>query len=99
VEAHALSTPIDDDYLVRRPKVRELTGLSDSSIDRLEKEDRFPKRYQTGDLSVAWSFREIMEWKKTLPRGPLPAPTRAIKASQQIYKTRKRTPRRQRGEG
>jgi predicted DNA-binding transcriptional regulator AlpA len=38
---------------------------------RLEERGEFPQRYQCGDGRVAWSEREILEWIRSRPRGPL----------------------------
>jgi Prophage CP4-57 regulatory protein (AlpA) len=38
---------------------------------RLEERGKFPQRIQLGAGRVAWSEREIEEWIKNLPRGPL----------------------------
>jgi predicted DNA-binding transcriptional regulator AlpA len=38
---------------------------------RLEARGEFPQRIQLGAGRVAWSEREIDEWLRNLPRGPL----------------------------
>jgi len=42
--------------------VKELIGLSRSTIDRLEREGKFPKRRQISSNAVAWVFGEIEDW-------------------------------------
>jgi predicted DNA-binding transcriptional regulator AlpA len=38
--------------IIRKPQVRELTGFSDTTIWRLEKQGRFPRRVRLGEISV-----------------------------------------------
>lgn len=52
-------------YLIRRPEINEITGLSVSTIYRLEKSGGFPKRRQISNKSVAWVLSEIEEWIKS----------------------------------
>ena len=48
--------------LIRLPEVRRLTGLSRSSIYRMEREGRFVARVRIGDRAIAWRFAEVVEW-------------------------------------
>jgi predicted DNA-binding transcriptional regulator AlpA len=50
------------DHILRRPQVRDDTGMSDSQIDRLEKSGEFPKRRQITKGTVGWSYCEIQAW-------------------------------------
>lgn len=50
------------DRILRRYAVREATGLPNTTIDRLEKEGRFPKRRPITDRNVGWSESEIQQW-------------------------------------
>ena len=50
--------------LLRKPELREIVGLSDASIWRLEKGGKFPRRIQLGGNSVAWLETEILSWIK-----------------------------------
>lgn len=57
--------------IIRLPKVRELTGLSDSSIWRREKKGTFPMRRDLGGRAVGWFLDEVLEWNKnTKPKKP-----------------------------
>lgn len=47
---------------IRKPEVRKLVGLSDTTIWRLEKTGDFPKRKVISKKSVAWSLAEVNEW-------------------------------------
>lgn len=49
----------------RRTKVKEITGLSISTIWRLEQAKDFPARYQISKKRVAYKSNEIMEWLNT----------------------------------
>lgn len=61
--------------ILRFNEVRRITGLSRSSIWRLENEGRFPSRVNLGDHSVGWYQSEIENWLSSRPRGIAPAPS------------------------
>jgi prophage regulatory protein len=48
--------------LLRFPVVRERTGLSRSTIWRLERRGEFPKHYRIAPNVVAWSEQEVSNW-------------------------------------
>lgn len=48
--------------LIRLPRVMALTGLSRTSIHRLEANGRFPRRRRIGQRAVAWDADEIEHW-------------------------------------
>ena len=48
--------------LLRANEVISLTGLSSSTISRLEKQGKFPKRRKISIRIVAWSEIEIIDW-------------------------------------
>ncbi len=48
--------------VLRKPAVRQKTGLSDSTIWQLEKADKFPQRVQLSSNSVGWYEDEIDAW-------------------------------------
>lgn len=57
-----------NDQIIRQSKVREMTGLSRSSIYRLEKSDTdFPKRRQISPGSVGWLLSEVLAWIESRP--------------------------------
>jgi prophage regulatory protein len=51
--------------LLRFPAVRERTGLSRSTIWRLERRGHFPRHRQISLNAVAWSEKEIVDWIQT----------------------------------
>ena len=53
--------------IIRRPKVCRLTGLSNSTLERLERAGEFPSRRQLGPNSVGWVRAEIEDWLATRP--------------------------------
>jgi predicted DNA-binding transcriptional regulator AlpA len=60
------------DAIIRRPEVRMLTGLSDSTIDRLvtagANGNEFPAPVSlTGSRAVGWRLSEILRWVATRP--------------------------------
>jgi prophage regulatory protein len=46
-----------------------LTGLSRSTIWRLERKGGFPKRIRLGQNSIGWAEAEILAWLSSRPRG------------------------------
>ena len=48
--------------LLRFPTVRERTGLSRSTIWRLERQGEFPKHRRTSANAVAWVEAEVLSW-------------------------------------
>lgn len=54
---------------LRINEVREATGLSRTTIWRLETQSDFPKRIKLGPNSVGWIADEIQNWLDTRPRG------------------------------
>jgi prophage regulatory protein len=53
--------------MLRWYEVRERTGLSRSTIWRLEGSGMFPRRRQLGGNSVGWVEAEIQEWLERRP--------------------------------
>ena len=47
---------------LRWPKIHELTGISRTTIWRLETAGKFPRRRRLTGNAVAWIEDEIMEW-------------------------------------
>lgn len=50
------------DKLIRVSTVVEQTGMSRSTIDRLEKLGQFPKRVQISHRAIGWFERDIHTW-------------------------------------
>ena len=50
-------------------EVRKITNLSTTTIWRLEKAGKFPRRVNLTDSRVGWIETEIDEWLKARPRG------------------------------
>jgi prophage regulatory protein len=56
--------------IIRKPEVLKRTGLSDTTIWRLEKVGDFPKRVQLTDAgSVGWVEAEVDRWIHDRVRG------------------------------
>jgi predicted DNA-binding transcriptional regulator AlpA len=51
-----------EERILRKQKVRDITGLSSTQIDRMEQEKRFPRRRQITERIVGWSFNEVQAW-------------------------------------
>ncbi len=52
--------------ILRLSEVIELTGLSRSTIDRLEAADSFPQRRRLGAKAVGWVSSEVVAWIEKL---------------------------------
>lgn len=50
--------------ILRLPAVKEVTGLSRSTIYLRISEGRFPKPVSLGDRAVGWIEAEVQEWLK-----------------------------------
>ena len=53
------------DFFIRWPQVKAATGLSRTTVWRLEKAGQFPRRRLLGAKSVAWLQSEISAWMQT----------------------------------
>lgn len=54
--------------IIRKHEVREMVGLSDPTIWRMERAGAFPHRLRIGKNAVGYYFHEIEEWIQNLPR-------------------------------
>ncbi|HEC11811.1 MAG TPA: AlpA family phage regulatory protein [Acidiferrobacteraceae bacterium] len=66
--------------ILRKNQVRELTGLSDRTIDRKEKAGEFPTRVLVSANAVGWREDEVNDWIDALQRGGPSAPVAALNA-------------------
>ena len=48
--------------IIRVAEVLERTGMSKTTIDRLERAGKFPKRVKISDRAVGWHDTEINKW-------------------------------------
>ena len=57
--------------ILRKPEVREATGLSDSQLWRKSNDpnDDFPAAVSLGANTTGWYEDEIIEWQESRPRG------------------------------
>jgi len=53
------------DRLIRFSEVRQICGLSRSSLWRLQKENKFPQSKKISARACAWSLAEILDWIET----------------------------------
>ena len=54
------------DRPVRKPECRKATGLSDTTLWRLEKAGKFPKRFRLHGNIAAWWLSDIVAWQQNL---------------------------------
>ncbi len=55
----------DNDRIIRAKEVAKITGLSRTTIWRMEKAGTFPARVSLGGNSVGWKHSEIQEWLRS----------------------------------
>ncbi len=48
--------------ILRKPDVRQKTGLSLRTIDRLEAAGKFPRRFRISARCVGWDSASIQRW-------------------------------------
>jgi prophage regulatory protein len=58
--------------VLRAQELVELTGLSRSTIWRLERDGKFPERLHLSANIVGWNEDEVLEWLNDRPRGTRP---------------------------
>lgn len=56
------------------PTVAALVALSETSVQRLVREDVFPKPRELSPRRVAWLYREVVEWAEQRPVSALLPP-------------------------
>ena len=54
--------------ILRMPELRRITGLSSSTIVRMERRREFPPRLRLGGTAVGWREDEILQWINSLDR-------------------------------
>jgi prophage regulatory protein len=50
------------EVFLSRSQTREVTSLSGSQIDRLEKAGKFPARIKLSERRVAWCLTDVQAW-------------------------------------
>lgn len=53
---------MQDVRIIRKPRVTEITGLSPSTVRRLEMARQFPKRLKLSKSAVGWVEAEVLAW-------------------------------------
>lgn len=48
--------------IIKKPVVREITALSDSTVRRLELAGLFPKRIKLSKSAVGWIEGDVLAW-------------------------------------
>ncbi|WP_439685078.1 DNA-binding transcriptional regulator AlpA [Cupriavidus oxalaticus] len=56
------------------PTVASIVALSITSVQKLVREEQFPKPRAVSSRRVAWLVREIEEWAEARPVSDLPPP-------------------------
>jgi predicted DNA-binding transcriptional regulator AlpA len=63
------------DKLITEREVRDLTGLSHTSIWRWQLDGKFPQRRVISSNRIGWLRSEILNWMATLPAATQPPAT------------------------
>lgn len=58
---------VNTDVIVRKPELRKITGLSDTTIWRLEKTKKFPQRRRLSASAYGWLLSEVLAWVRSRP--------------------------------
>jgi prophage regulatory protein len=64
------------------PEVASLVTLATATIQKLVRENLFPKPRQLSGRRVAWLLREIEEWAESRPVSDLPPPPNTDRTSE-----------------
>ena len=57
-----------ENRIIRKPEAASMTGLSEVTLWRLEKEGKFPKRRQlSSSRTVGYLLSEVLTWMEALP--------------------------------
>lgn len=56
------------------PEVVSVTTLAEATIQKMVRENEFPKPRQLSGRRVGWLVREVEEWAETRPVSDLPPP-------------------------
>ena len=54
--------PPISDRIIRSKETKSITGLSNTTIWRMEKAGNFPKRRQVSPGAVGWLLSEVLSW-------------------------------------
>lgn len=57
----------DRNRIIRAKEIQELTGLSRTTLWRLENKGKFPRRVSLGANSVGWQYQEVINWISKRP--------------------------------
>ena len=60
--ASSASTNTLPDRIIRANEVQEMTGLSRTTLWRMENKNEFPRRVRLGGNTVGWKLREVQDW-------------------------------------
>lgn len=75
--------------ILRKQEVESRTGLSGSSIDRLEASGNFPARVKISQGTVGWFSNEVNDWITSRPRGEFDAALQPIEQVQSLKRQMK----------
>lgn len=65
--SHTSTPSSEPDRIIRSKEVQEMTGLSRTTLWRMENKGEFPRRVNLGVGSVGWRLSEVKEWIANIP--------------------------------
>ncbi len=54
-----------EDRFIRPSEIQSITGLSKTTVWRLEGKKAFPRRHQISPGAVGWRLSEVLNWMET----------------------------------
>ena len=67
---HRSNAPIK--RTIRRPQLREIVPLADSTIYEMEQRGEFPRRFALSPRCVVWDLGEVEAWLAARRTSPVP---------------------------
>jgi prophage regulatory protein len=64
--------------LIKKEDLTLITGLSESSIERLIREGNFPRQRAASKKSARWLLRDVEEWAEKLPFADFLPPANSV---------------------
>lgn len=55
--------------IIKHQQLKDMVGLSRTTIWRMEREGKFPSRVRLGANTVGWLEEEVLSWLASRPRG------------------------------
>ncbi len=67
----AMQQLLNENKMLSIGEAEQVTGLSRSTIWKLEGKDAFPQRFRLSQIRIGYKLGEVMGWLDSRPRGPV----------------------------